>query len=175
MRFQQWQAKVDTSQGKLLPLIAISMLCVQILSAARNPIMIGQTLPMRLLISDAIFFAITAGLVLWVRRGTIPEHLTRPIAAFAYMVASFSSRQYRSTSRSPAALLRDGDARRVILFSFLALFPHQCFRPRTTVDSSRYAITDNVAGTLYASRFRSGRCTWVLYHAAQNPWHDYSL
>lgn len=67
------------------------MLCVQILSAARNPIVIGQTLPVWLLISDAIFFAITAGLVLWVRRGTIPEHLSHPIAAFTYMIAGLSA------------------------------------------------------------------------------------
>jgi hypothetical protein len=91
MRLTQWQAKLDASQGKLLPLITISMLCVQVLSAARNPIVIGQALPVWLLVSDAIFLAITAGLVLWLRSGVIPEHLTHPITAFAYMIAGLSA------------------------------------------------------------------------------------
>ena len=51
MRFRKWQAKLGTGQGKVLPLI-ISMLCAQILSAEWNPIVIGQTLPVWLLISD---------------------------------------------------------------------------------------------------------------------------
>lgn len=91
MRFQQWQSKLDTSQGKLLPLIIMSLLCVQILSIARNPIVIGQNLPSWLLISDAIFLAITAGLALWVRRRTIPENLSHPIAAIGYLVAGLSA------------------------------------------------------------------------------------
>ena len=38
----------------------------------------------------------------------------------------------------------------------------------------RGTISEIVIGTLFASRFRSGRHTWILYHTAQNPWHDYS-
>ena len=51
MRLRKWRDKLDTNQKKLLSLI-ISMLCVQALTAARNPIVICQTLPVRLLISD---------------------------------------------------------------------------------------------------------------------------
>ena len=39
----------------------------------------------------------------------------------------------------------------------------------------RGTISEIVIGTLFASRFRSGRSTWALYHKAQNPWHDYNL
>lgn len=91
MRFKQWQSKLDVSEGKLLPLITISLLCVQILSSARNPIVIGKGLPVWLLISDVMFFVFTAGLVLWVRGRTIPERLTHPIAAIAYMIAGLSA------------------------------------------------------------------------------------
>jgi hypothetical protein len=148
----------------------MSMLCVQVLSAARNPIVIGQALPVWLLVSDAIFLAITAGLVLWLRSGAIPEHLTHPIAAFAYMIAGLSAVASIEAQADPlpfyfAMVILAGS----ICFSFLALFPRQCFRPRTTVDSSSCAIPDIVAGTLYAFGLRGGRCTWVFYHAAQNP------
>lgn len=91
MRLTQWQAKLNASQGKLLPLITISLLCVQILSSARNPIVIVQALPIWLLVSDAIFFAFTAGIVMWVRGRTIPERYTHPISAIAFMIAGLST------------------------------------------------------------------------------------
>jgi len=91
MRNKQWQSKLDESEGKLLPLIIISLLCVQILSSARNPIEIGLQLPLWFLISDVLFLVFTAGLALWVRSRTLPKRFTHPIAAVAYLIGGLSA------------------------------------------------------------------------------------
>lgn len=91
MRFKQWQTKLDASQGELLPLIAISFLCVQILASARKPIILGEALPAWVIISDVMFFALTAGLILWIRERTIPARFTHLIAAVAFMIAGIST------------------------------------------------------------------------------------
>lgn len=91
MRYKDWQQKLDASEKKLLPLIIISLLCVQILATARIPAVIGTDLPLWILIFDAVLLAATAGLLVWVNSADIPSALAHPITAAAYAMGGISA------------------------------------------------------------------------------------
>lgn len=91
MRYKDWQVKLDASEEKLLPLITVSLLCVQVLSLARNPIVLGSDLPFWLLLTDGLLLVLTAALVVWVNSRAVPRALAQPIAVVAYIMAGVSA------------------------------------------------------------------------------------
>lgn len=85
MSTHKWSAKLKDVHAQSLPLIISSLLCVQLLAAARDPIVIGWDLPFWLVLLNAALIILNIGLVLWVRADTMPKALIYPVAAFAFI------------------------------------------------------------------------------------------
>jgi hypothetical protein len=79
----EWKSKLNQAHRNNLPLIMASLLCVQILSAVRDPVVIGWDLPFWLVLLDAVLIAIMIAIMLWVRSDSIPEPLTYPLHSSA--------------------------------------------------------------------------------------------
>lgn len=87
MSTKKWKNQLNEAHAANLPLIITSLLCVQILSAARDPIVIGWDLPFWLVLLDAVFILISVGLVFWVRANTISDTANYLVAVFALVLA----------------------------------------------------------------------------------------
>ncbi len=83
----QWKSKLNETHVANMPLILSSFLFVQILSAARDPVIAAEDLPFWMFAISAIFITISVGLVLWVSFGTIPTRLSHPVAALALLLS----------------------------------------------------------------------------------------
>lgn len=87
MSTKKWKTQLNEAHAANLPLIITSLLCVQILSAARDPIVIGWDLPIWLVLLDAAFILINVGLVLWVRANTFSDTANYLVTSFALILA----------------------------------------------------------------------------------------
>ncbi len=84
-----------------MPLILTSLLCVQILSAAREPLVAGWDLPSWLVTVDVILIGISAALVVWARSGSIPAGLNYPVVTFAVFLASLAPITFMLATADP--------------------------------------------------------------------------
>ncbi len=91
MSTNKWRPKLDASQAENLPLVIISLLCVQILSIARDPIVIGWDLPPWLIALDVLLIAILLALAVWVRIGKVADRLIHPIVVVGFVCAGIKS------------------------------------------------------------------------------------
>lgn len=91
MSTKPWQAQLDAAHAASMPLIITALLSVQILSAVRDPIVIGWDLPLWLIICDAILIGFSVALVIWVRSGHFPANLNYPIAAVGFFAAGLKA------------------------------------------------------------------------------------
>lgn len=91
MSKNKWGANLQEAHVRNLPLIVTSLLCVQILTAVRDPIVIGWDLPLWLVLLDGALILINIGLVFWVRAESIPKGLSYPVAALAFACAGLKA------------------------------------------------------------------------------------
>jgi len=91
MPTNQWSRKLEETQANNLPLIISGLLCVQILSAARDPIVIGSALPNWLILVNGILILLNIGLAFWVRSESIPRALIYPVVALAFFCAGLKA------------------------------------------------------------------------------------
>ena len=110
----RWKSQIDASQADNLQLIMNALLGVQILSALRDPIVIGLELPGQLIVFNIVLTAVLLGLALWVRLQGISPQLSNKIVLFglictgAKAIASIAA-QGDPPTRSSAA---SADSRR---------------------------------------------------------------
>ncbi|GJM14203.1 MAG: hypothetical protein DHS20C12_26060 [Pseudohongiella sp.] len=67
-------------------LILGSLLCIQILSAAREPILAGWDLPLWLYALDASFILLNLAFVIWCRSGKLPSKFNYPLVTIAFIM-----------------------------------------------------------------------------------------
>ncbi len=87
MPAKQWKSELEAAQLGYLPLIVNALLGVQILSAVRDPIVIGLDLPLELIAINIVLIAVMTALAVWVRIKEIPGHLSSKIIMFAVLCA----------------------------------------------------------------------------------------
>ncbi len=84
-----------------MPLILTSLLCVQILAAAREPVVSDVDLPFWLFALSAIFITISLGLVLWSRSGSMPAKLNHPVVTFAVFLIGLKPITFMLATQAP--------------------------------------------------------------------------
>lgn len=88
---RQWDAELNKAHAQNMPLIITSLLCVQILSAARDPIVIGWDIPFWLVSLDTALILISISLVLWVNNSTLSTTSNYLITSFAFFLTGLKA------------------------------------------------------------------------------------
>lgn len=87
-----------------MPLIVTSFLCVQILSAAREPVVAKVELPSWMTPLSLTFIIISIAMVLWVRSGKMPTKLSHPLATLAFILCGLKPIAFMQATLDPGPL-----------------------------------------------------------------------
>jgi len=85
MQEEQIRSKLDASQTENLPLILSCLLGVQILSAVRDPIVIGLDLPLQLILVNVVLVGLIVVMLVWVGTNYISTSSSHKIILVAVL------------------------------------------------------------------------------------------